>query len=74
MNDKLDVVFESTMSEYENCFCTACHDTARVMKVNLPQTLYFDGNSLSTKYNEYWLCARCRTKLAHALDWPREAE
>ena len=74
MRERLDVVFESTISKHENCLCAACHDTDRVIKVKLPHTLYFDGNGLSTKYNEYWLCARCRTKLAHALDWPREAE
>ena len=72
MTDKCDVTFKSKMSKSEYCFCTACHDTGWVMKVTLPETRYFDGNRLTTKYHEYWLCAKCRTKLTHALDWPEE--
>ena len=72
MIDKCDVNFESRMSSNNNCFCSACHDTARVMKVVMPETLFHDGKKLSTKYREYWLCAGCRTKLSHALDWPKE--
>ncbi len=72
MNNKRDVTFKSKISKSDKCFCSACHDAGWVMKVKLPETLYFDGNKLSTKYSEYWLCAKCRTKLAHALDWPEE--
>ena len=72
MSDRLDVRFASEMSRAENCFCDACHGTGRVVKLTMPQTLYFDGGTLSTKYHNYWLCAGCRTKLAHALDWPEE--
>lgn len=74
MSDKLDVTFKSKMSKADNCLCDACHDSAMVMKVSLPKTLFHDGNNLSTRYNEYWLCAPCRTKLVHALDWPEEGE
>lgn len=70
MNDKCDVEFKTKMSKSEYCICSACHDTATVMMVTLPETLYFDGGPLTTKYREYWLCARCRTKLTHALDFP----
>jgi hypothetical protein len=72
MNDKLDVTFKTRMSKYDNCICSACHDTSTVMKVSLPNTLFHDGKKLSTRYTEYWLCAKCRTKLTHALDFPEE--
>ena len=71
---KLEVTFKTSMSESEGCVCDACHDTSRVMKVTLPETKFFgNGNELSTEYSEYWLCAPCRTKLVHALDFPDEA-
>lgn len=70
--DKLDVSFDSILSRAENCFCDACHGTGRVTKLKMPETLYFDGGTLSTKYFNYWLCDKCRTMLAHALDWPEE--
>lgn len=71
--EKLNVKFETSMSGSENCTCDACHDVSRVMKVTLPETKFFgNGNRLSTKYTEYWLCAPCRTKLVHALDFPEE--
>ncbi len=69
---KKDVTFETKMSKQTNCTCDACHDIAKVMKIKLPQTLFHDGKGLSTKYSNYWLCASCRTKLSHALDWPEE--
>ena len=72
MNDKCDVTFKTRMSKSNNCICNACHGTGTVMKITYPDTLYFDGKSLGTKYREYWLCARCRTKLTHALDYPEE--
>lgn len=72
MREKADVVFKSKMSISENCFCDACHDTGRVMKIKTPITKYYDGENLSTKYDDYWLCAPCRTKLSHALDWPED--
>ena len=68
-----DVKFEAKVSRAENCLCTACHKTDRVIKVRLPETLYHDGGfNLSTRYQDYWLCAQCRTNLAHALDWPTD--
>ncbi len=74
MNEMLNVSFETVIGKNDNCFCSACHDVARVMKIKLPRTLYHNGVKLSTKYTEYWLCAKCRTKLSHALDWPKEEE
>lgn len=72
MNDKTNVKFKTKMSKSEYCTCSACHGIAMVMKIILPETLYFDGGPLTTKYREYWLCAKCRTKLTHALDFPEE--
>ena len=64
------IKFTSKMSKSEYCACTACCDIGRVMKVSLPTTLCHDMKNLSTKYSEYWLCAKCRAKLSHALAWP----
>lgn len=74
MSEKLEVQIKSKMSVTDNCFCTACHDTGKVMKVRLPETKYHNGRDLTTKYHEYWLCAPCRTKLVHALDYPEDEE
>ena len=70
MSEKLEVQIKSKMSVTDNCFCTCCHDTGKVMKVRLPETKYHNGGKLSTTYTDYWLCAPCRTKLVHALDYP----
>lgn len=70
----MDVNFKTRVSKFDNCFCDACHDVAMVMKISLPKTLFHDGKTLSTKYSEYWLCAKCRTKLTHALDFPEEEQ
>jgi hypothetical protein len=72
--EKLNVKFETSMSGSENCTCDACHDVSRVMKVTLPRTKFYDGKKLSAKYEQYWLCAPCRTKLTHALDFPDEVQ
>ena len=81
MDEKCAVNFETKISKHDNCICCACHDIARVIRIKLPESLYFDGKVLSTAYGEYWLCAPCReywlcapcrAKLSHALDWPEE--
>ena len=68
MGAKQGAVFASKISEHDNCLCSACHDTGRVMKVKLPKTLFHDGKKLSTKYSEYWLCDRCKRNLSDALE------
>ena len=68
--EHLNVKFEATVSESDNCICNACHNGGTVMKVKLPDTKYHDGKKLTTKYREYWLCSLCRTKLRWAMDWP----
>ncbi len=70
--DKLEVSFKATTSEFDNCICSACHATERVVKVILPRTLYYDGKNLSTKYDRYWLCESCRIKLINALNFQEE--
>lgn len=70
----IDVDFQAKISNYNNCSCDACHAVDQAIMLRLPTTKYFDGNRLSTKYENYWLCARCRTKLAQALDWPEEVD
>ena len=68
-----EVKFTTTVSEADNCICNACHATGHVMKLTYPETSYHDGKKLTTKYHEFWLCAPCRTKLVHALDWPDDS-
>ena len=64
--------FKSEMSAADNCLCSACHEAGKVIKLELPETRYYDGENLSTKYRGYWLCAKCRGELAHALEKPSE--
>ena len=67
MDDKLDVKFDATESKQSNCICDCCHGTGKVLMLKMPKTLYFDGNSLSTRYREMWICETCRAKLIEAL-------
>lgn len=67
MSDKLDVKFTATESEQSNCICTCCHATDKVLKLNIPNTMYFDGKTLSTTYYGFWLCPTCRHKLIKSL-------
>ena len=67
-----EIKFTSKISNSEYCSCSSCHNVEKVMKVSLPVTKYFDGKNLSTKYNEYWLCCKCRSKLSYALDFPED--
>ena len=67
MDDKLNVAFPCAKSEYDNCVCDCCHGTGRVLKIQLPTTLYYDGKSLTTKYRHFWICDECREKLITAL-------
>ena len=67
MSDKLDVKFTATESEHSNCICTCCHATDKVLKLNIPNTLYYDGKTLSTTYFGFWLCQTCREKLINAI-------
>lgn len=72
MNEKLEVTFNSKTSKGKGNVCDACHDIGKVIKLTLPKTKYFDHRNLITIYREYWLCAPCRTKLVHALDYPED--
>ena len=65
--ERIDVEFTSKNSEYGNCICTACHGSAFVTKIKMPETLFHDGKRLSTRYSDYWLCPTCKNKLIKAL-------
>lgn len=71
--EHLNVKFEAHISEGNNCICNACHNGGSVMKVKLPDTRYHDRKKLSTKYREYWLCCKCKTKLRWVMDWPDDS-
>lgn len=72
--EKLEVNFDSRMSESDGCICDACHNVSRVIEVTLPTTKFFDGEKLSTKYEQYWLCEKCHQKLLNVLLDPAEVE
>lgn len=61
------VEFKAVASKYADCYCGCCHATGRVVKINMPRTLYHDGRRLTTRYKELWLCDSCREKLVAAL-------
>jgi len=66
------VEFRTHVPLSDNHSCCSCKNIGHVMKIKMPRTRYFNGPDLETKYFEYWLCALCRIKLAHALDYPGE--
>lgn len=59
--------FKAEMSVADNCVCSACRKVGRVIKLELPETRYYDGKNLSTKYRNYWLCIECKEKLSGVL-------
>ncbi len=67
MDDKLDVKFNATESEQSNCLCNCCHGTGKALKLKIPETLYYNGKGLSTRYRDLWICETCREKLIAAL-------
>lgn len=72
-NKKLTVNFPCEVSGATNCLCSACHNLGRVVKLELPKTLYHQrGKGLSTRYTSYWLCFNCREKLMQSLMWGDE--
>ncbi len=74
MTERIDVEFYAKRSAYGNCMCTCCHGTDYVTKIKIPETLYFNGKNLSTKFAEYWICDICSNKLVDALQRNIEAE
>lgn len=68
-----EVEFRAKVTETSTCTCAACHNVGRVVKLELPRTLYREG-ILQTEYREYWLCLNCREALVQALVWPDAEE
>lgn len=64
----------SEIGKATNCICDFCHATGRVIKVQIPQTKFYDGYRLTTKYSSMWLCESCRDALRTAIDieFPKE--
>lgn len=64
----------SEMGKTTNCICDFCHDSTRVIKLMIPETKFFDGYKLTTKYTPMWLCKFCRDALRTAIDleFPKE--
>ena len=65
--ERKSVKFPAKMSTCDNCVCSACHNVGEVIKLKIPETKYFDGKKLTTRYGELWLCMDCRKKLIRAL-------
>lgn len=68
----LEVEFEAIESKKNNCICDACHYVCSVKKLRLPKTKFHDGKTLSTKYEEYWLCDVCEDALIDALNYTKK--
>ena len=71
------VKFYAEKSKNNNCFCTGCHNTGRVIKLSLPETLYREPkyDKLVTLYSTYWFCKDCLRKLLYTIsDAERRAE
>ena len=66
-HERKSVKFTAKMSTCDNCVCNACHNVGEVIKLKMPETKYFDGKNLTTRYTEFWLCMDCRKKLIRAL-------
>ena len=66
-HERKSVKFTAKMSTYDNCVCDACHNVGEVIKLKMPETKYFNGKNLTTRYTEFWLCMDCRKKLIRAL-------
>ena len=71
-NTELKVKFPAKVSEADNCCCSACHHIGRVVKLQMPNTLFNREGILKTQYSEYWLCFNCREKLMQSLMWGKE--
>ncbi len=67
--ERKNVKFKSIISTCDNGICDACHGGGKVIKLDLPETKYFNGTGLKTKRHPYWLCHSCRDKLVKALEW-----
>lgn len=63
-----DVEFRGHISDTNNCVCSGCHKMDFVLKLTVPDTGYHDGERLSTKYHEYWMCVDCVAKVARCSD------
>ena len=73
-DDYKPVKVTSEIGKSTNCICDFCHATGRVLKVQIPETKFFDGYKLTTKYTPMWLCESCRDALRSAieLEFPKE--
>jgi hypothetical protein len=66
--DKLDVDFVAVKSNHDNCSCDCCHGLGKVIKMRIPEAKYHDGNGLTTKYHNWWMCEECWEKLIKAVE------
>lgn len=48
--------------------CEGCHNNSSATELTLPNTLYFNGNDLTTRYYRIWFCPDCIRKLKQALE------
>ena len=67
MGNRLDVSFEASMRKGNNCICRCCHGTGKVLEIQMPETAYFNGEPLRTRYEPFWICDSCAEKLDTAL-------
>lgn len=70
-NKYRNVKFIAKWSDNKYYSCSACHKIDRVLRIKFPETLFFNGYTLSTRYNQYWLCSECLGKLKKAMEVKR---
>lgn len=68
--DYKEVKFSAKISKSEYCCCDGCHRQARVTKIIMPETKYFNHEQLRTIYESYWFCDSCMEKLKAAIENP----
>lgn len=53
----------------KGCVCDGCHEIGSVLKISCPRTSYLSRFStiLTTQFQEYWLCEKCKGKLLNVL-------
>lgn len=69
-NRQQAVNFFTHLTNESGCRCSACMAAGPVIEIVFPHTLYTKDGRLITRYEATALCASCKKKLAHALEWP----
>lgn len=61
------VKYKAVRSKFNNCVCNGCFKRSYVTKITYPESCYWDGKNVTTRYGEWWLCDDCIENLSHAV-------